>query len=142
MKRVFAGLLVIFALAATTALGAVTSADAPIGYVGGAFQIQPSTSSWTLISISTGLAYAGTELGSPTQGGILVNSPTGNTKGAGCVIGSTTTIPTVSTKTWVAETVVGKGWMPVPVSADEGLWCVSENTTPETIYAQFYRMKP
>ncbi len=149
MKRlsrlILAALVTLFLTPAIHA--AQTVIEAPIGYVGGAYAIQPSTTSttttrctdWTRITVATSTLPVATHQSAPNQSGLVLNNLSTNNASFLCTMATGTPgfPPTVG------EIEIKKGDNPFrPLADDIYLYCVSKHTSPEILMVNPVRQKP
>jgi len=134
MKRLIIAALTLMA-AAGAARAATLTNETPIGIVGGAFLVRPSTSAWTKVYASTAALPSGYK-----QAGLICNNPSTNTGSIKCVVADAST-PSVSTTTYSVEFQPGENPFR-PLSAGLFLWCVSGAASPEPFITQTVRQEP
>lgn len=117
---------------------AQTAVESPIGFVGGPFVVQCSTSAWTKVDVATGAANSSVYQ-SPVQSGLILNNRSTNNKPFGLVISDVA--PSVSTNTWPVEIQPGENPL-MPIGAGLFLYCVSQHTSAEPIFGQYVRQLP
>lgn len=139
MKRLIVASLALLSIGLVKSHAAESVVEAPVGYVGGPFSLNPSTTSWTKIWLATATVSDSTTGRSHAQAGVLVNNRLSNTKGFGCVISTGT--PSVSTMTWSVQIDPGENSL-VSVVDTLFLYCVSIATAAERMDAQFLRQAP